>query len=162
MGYISKEKERAAAKRWRNANKNKIRDYNKRAYAKLPSGYQAAQSRKWRAANPEKKAAETKKYRQANLVKYKNYMRAWRRKQLIEPPPYEPPTHCEACGVEFEPTPQRRHCLDHCHITNRFRGWLCSNCNIALGLAGDTPGGVRKLLEYIVRAQAMLDLQLLE
>jgi hypothetical protein len=44
-----------------------------------------------------------------------------------------------------------------------FRGWLCSNCNIALGLAGDNPEGVRRLLEYITRAQAMLDLrQLLE
>jgi len=158
---LDKIKERATAKKWRAANKEKVRKYNQKAYAKLPKGYQAAQSRKWRAANPKKKAAESDRYRRANLEKFKNFTRAWRRKQLVEPPPYESPTHCEACGTAFEPTPQRRHCLDHCHLTNRFRGWLCSNCNIALGLAGDTPEGVRKLLEYIVRAQAMLDLRLL-
>ncbi len=141
--------------------KIKRREYMRKWYAAHP-GYLAERSRKWRAATPEKKRAQTKKYLTSNPDWFKKYMRAWRRKQLIAPPSYEPPGHCESCGIAFEPTPQRRHCLDHCHVTNRFRGWLCSNCNIALGLAGDNPEGVRRLLEYITRAQAMLDLQPLE
>lgn len=157
---VDKIKERATAKKWRAANREKIKGYNKKAAAKLPSGYGAAQSRKWRAANPEKKAADFQRYKQTHPNWFKNYMRAWRRKQLVEQPPYEPPAHCEACGDKFEPTPQKRPCLDHCHDTNRFRGWLCSNCNISLGLAGDSPEGVRKLLEYVIRAYAMLDLRL--
>jgi len=136
---LDKTKERATAKKWRAANKEKVRGYNQKAYAKLPEGYQAAQSRKWRAANPEKKATEFEKYKQ----KHPN----WFKKQTTR--------------RTTEPTPQRRPCLDHCHETNRFRGWLCSNCNISLGLAGDSPEGVRKLLDYIVRAYAMLDLRIL-
>ena len=61
---LDKTKERATAKKWRAANKEKVRGYNQKAYAKLPEGYQAAQSRKWRAANPEKKATEFEKYKQ--------------------------------------------------------------------------------------------------
>jgi hypothetical protein len=121
--------------------------------------------RKWRAKNPDK----TKQYNARVKTEWARALdialiteRAWRRKQLVAPPLYDPPEHCEACGITFEPTPQHRHCLDHCHVTNRFRGWLCSNCNIALGLAGDNPEGVRRLLEYITRAQAVLDLQLLK
>ncbi len=117
----------------------------------------AANGKKWKLKNPEKAQALHEKYRQKNLTYHAKYMRAWRRKQLIAPPPYEPPEHCEACG-----RPLLKPNLDHCHITNRFRGWLCNPCNAALGLAGDTPEGVRRLLEYIIRTQAMLDLQLLE
>lgn len=28
-------------------------------------------------------------------------------------------------------------CLDHNHNTNEFRGWICRECNIGLGLLGD-------------------------
>jgi Recombination endonuclease VII len=111
--------------------------------------------RKWRARNPDKvKAAND---RQRAKGDWSGYVRAWRRKQLVEPPPYEAPSHCEACGrVLIKPN------LDHCHATNRFRGWLCNPCNAALGLAGDTVEGVTRLLEYITRAQAMLDRKLTE
>lgn len=41
-------------------------------------------------------------------------------------------TPCEICGK----SDKRLH-FDHCHKTNKHRGWLCSKCNSALGTFGD-------------------------
>jgi Recombination endonuclease VII len=153
---IDLEKRRESQRRWAKANPEKVKA-NMRKWQVANKDKQAARNKEWKRKNPEKVKALHEKYRSQNKGYYKRYMRAWCRKRLVEPPPYEPPAHCEACGRSLvKPN------LDHCHITNRFRGWLCNPCNAALGLAGDTPDGVRKLLEYIVRAQAMLDLQLLK
>jgi Recombination endonuclease VII len=40
-------------------------------------------------------------------------------------------------------------CLDHCHKTGKFRGWLCSGCNTAAGLAGDDPRRLIALARYL-------------
>jgi hypothetical protein len=40
-------------------------------------------------------------------------------------------------------------CLDHDHSTGEFRGWLCSNCNAALGLMADSPERLRAMAEYV-------------
>ena len=40
---------------------------------------------------------------------------------------------CQACGE------QRVLCLDHCHETGRFRGWICHPCNLDDVLADDAP-----------------------
>lgn len=52
---------------------------------------------------------------------------------------------CEAC------TWAGRLCLDHCHRTGEFRGWLCSNCNTALGFAKDDPTLLERLASYLRR-----------
>ena len=39
--------------------------------------------------------------------------------------------------------------FDHDHATGGFRGWLCDNCNRALGLAGDSPVLLRRLADYL-------------
>lgn len=58
------------------------------------------------------------------------------------------PARCECCGVPFaEMTKGAR--LDHDHKTNTFRGWLCQRCNTALGMLGDTLGGVLRLVRYV-------------
>lgn len=113
-----------------------------------------ARVRAWKKANPEKYKAGQKRWRQKHQTKY---MRAWRRKKLAAPPPYEPPECCEACGRKLvKPN------LDHCHLTGLFRGWLCNPCNAALGLAGDTPEGVSRLLDYITLAYAKLEQRMQE
>lgn len=40
-------------------------------------------------------------------------------------------------------------CLDHDHVTGKFRGWLCDRCNRAIGLLKDSPALVRRALEYL-------------
>jgi hypothetical protein len=52
---------------------------------------------------------------------------------------------CEICGRE-----DRIH-LDHNHVTGAFRGWLCLNCNRALGLVRDNPVILRALAAYLER-----------
>ena len=50
---------------------------------------------------------------------------------------------CHACGG------QDRVCRDHDHKTGRTRGFLCNNCNTALGLLGDSPERLHQLAQYI-------------
>lgn len=41
--------------------------------------------------------------------------------------------------------------VDHCHTTNRVRGLLCTNCNMALGKFQDDLQNLRKAIEYMER-----------
>jgi len=36
-------------------------------------------------------------------------------------------TNCEKCGCEY--TKDNVKCMDHCHITGKFRNILCNGCN---------------------------------
>ena len=42
-----------------------------------------------------------------------------------------PGSRCECCGRID------RLFLNHCHTTGAYRGWLCGQCNLSLGLLGD-------------------------
>ena len=53
------------------------------------------------------------------------------------------PNKCEICGCGG------RICFDHNHKTGEFRGWICNNCNICLGMAKDSSLLLQKLIEYI-------------
>lgn len=63
------------------------------------------------------------------------------------------PTICECCGGL--PGKLALH-LDHDHKTNKFRGWLCGKCNIALGLFGDSKHGLQMALAYLDRFEKRL------
>lgn len=52
---------------------------------------------------------------------------------------------CGICGR----TSSTRLCIDHRHDTGKVRGLLCSSCNKALGLLGDTPEAIYKAYEYL-------------
>lgn len=82
----------------------------------------------------------------------REYMRAWRRKKLLGPPPLDPPERCEACGEK----PKRGLHLDHCHLTDFFRGWLCQKCNQALGMVDDSPDKLRALIAYLEMVYARI------
>ena len=53
------------------------------------------------------------------------------------------PKRCEVCNIV-----DIIH-FDHDHKTNKFRGWVCGNCNRALGCAKDSPSILRKLADYL-------------
>lgn len=55
---------------------------------------------------------------------------------------------CDACSVLEIECNTKLH-LDHNHETGAFRGWLCSNCNRALGLLHDSSERITALQTYL-------------
>lgn len=76
-----------------------------------------------------------------------------RRRRQVYDQGVEIPQACECCGRD--PRAARRGneslCLDHDHVTGRFRGWLCHNCNLGIGLLGDGELGLERALRYLRR-----------
>ena len=55
-------------------------------------------------------------------------------------------TACDCCG--------KIACLfiDHDHATGAWRGWLCRNCNVGLGMLGDCEISILQALSYLQKA----------
>ena len=79
-----------------------------------------------------------------------NYQRKYRGWPV---PTRADPGLCECCGLPPNGMSRYELSLDHCHASNVFRGWLCQKCNTGIGHLGDTIAGVRKALEYLLRAE---------
>ena len=47
--------------------------------------------------------------------------------------------------------------LDHCHRTDKFRGFVCANCNQLIGLAGECILGLENGIRYLERSGAESD-----
>lgn len=77
----------------------------------------------------------------ANALARKNWRERVGREQEAEAG--EKPNTCGVCGSGG------KICFDHCHATNKFRGWLCNRCNLVLGHAKDDPELLRKLADYL-------------
>jgi len=65
---------------------------------------------------------------------------------------------CMACGrqikIDFEcsggvKNHYKRAVVDHCHKTSKFRGILCSRCNLGIGQFENDPSLLRKVAEYL-------------
>ena len=58
------------------------------------------------------------------------------------------PARCEICGG---PPGRNRAAmsLDHCHEAHAFRGWLCSQCNLGLGMLGDNLASLERAVAYL-------------
>jgi len=39
--------------------------------------------------------------------------------------------------------------LDHNHTTKKFRGWICNNCNVAIGRFADSVTSLQKAIKYL-------------
>ena len=61
----------------------------------------------------------------------------------------EKPLVCDCC----KKPPKKKFVLDHCHVNETFRGWLCDHCNLAIGLLGDNIEGLKKALAYLERVE---------
>lgn len=59
---------------------------------------------------------------------------------------YDSYMHGASCGICAS---QENLVLDHCHETSKIRGVLCRKCNMAIGLLGDNPDGIKSALEYL-------------
>jgi hypothetical protein len=62
--------------------------------------------------------------------------------------------NCECCGTPFDQRKKEPH-ADHDHIDNHFRGWLCGNCNLALGYVKDSRDRLQLLINYLDNAKLL-------
>ena len=60
-------------------------------------------------------------------------------------------TPCACCGAVRE-----LH-MDHCHQTDRFRGYVCAHCNTMIGLAGESRRSLENGIRYLERSSADAD-----
>jgi hypothetical protein len=63
---------------------------------------------------------------------------------MLNPPGDIKSGACEICSRVFE-----KLVLDHCHDTGLIRGWLCRNCNLGMGLLGDSQDGLLNAVAYL-------------
>ena len=61
---------------------------------------------------------------------------------------------CGICGsTEVRRKNSRQWYVDHCHVTGKFRGLLCNNCNSALGLLRDDIAVLERAIAYLKASQ---------
>jgi hypothetical protein len=145
----------------------------KRAYDQRNREKFSARVRAYNQSNREKIKARRRAYHQRNREKVTAKQRAYHhrnREKLLAQKRWKwklstqrlqeteagrrKPSVCEVCGRKG------RIVFDHCHQKNNFRGWLCNDCNIVLGLVGDNPNRLRMLIAYLERTKDYISLQL--
>lgn len=102
-------------------------------------------------ADPTKDMTRTRKWALENPERRRDIVLKSLHKLRGLPPPTRPrPKLCELCG---RPSNGRgRLHLDHCRVTNGFRGWLCASCNLGLGSLGDQISRLKLAIAYLQRA----------
>lgn len=93
-----------------------------------------------------KRAPKKREYDKTRRAQKRQYW--WKVRGISEPTRPEA-EWCECCGR----LPEKTLHLDHDHRTGKFRGWICQQCNHALGLLGDDLASIEKAAEYLKRAQ---------
>ena len=132
------EAQKAAAAKWRANNPGKSTEWNQNHL-----GYQATKLREYRATNKEHADEVRVAWRAAHPGYDAAIALKWNHARLEKLAGRPRPKHCEVCGKSG------KICFEHDHTMNKFRGWLCSHCNSALGYAFDSPDLLRKLAVYL-------------
>lgn len=118
-------------------------------------GWRAAYSARWKAANPDKVRASSKKSNDKWPLHSPERrkaitLRASRKRQGLPEPTRAVGFNCECCGIARSALVRELH-LDHDHATGAFRGWLCSRCNVGIGMLGDDIAGLKRAIAYLER-----------
>ena len=119
----------AYQRNWRANNKEKTKEYGRRSYKKL---------------TPEQKKQKAHKSRMRSLqrkygISAENWQMLYERQGGL----------CALCRV---PGRTGRHgilSVDHCHETGRIRGLLCTPCNSAIGILGESRERIARVLAYV-------------
>lgn len=117
-----------------------------------------AQAR-YRLNSPDKIKRNQQRYRAKHKEKIRAYGEAYRarigtklatqrtiasqHKKRIKLAGTSPPEMCVGCQQTTNLV------FDHCHTSNRFRGWICNSCNKTLGFAKDNSLTLRRLADYL-------------
>lgn len=105
-----------------------------------------AASKKWLKDNKDKARTATLKWHKEHPGKARIRDRKSKLKRVYGIDVQDVPYVCEVCGKD---NGKRAICIDHDHETGKVRGFLCGNCNRALGLLKDDPALLEKLALYL-------------
>jgi Recombination endonuclease VII len=146
-------------KEWRKRNPDKVAEQNKR-YAKR---------------HPETHEKAAKKYRENNLQKIREDDKLRQRARRKADPAAQKRRmehyliRREAKRWEIAGRPRAENCdiclsnvlivFDHCHKTNKFRGWICDRCNKILGLVKDSSELLKKLANYLEKFNEQINIE---
>ncbi len=108
-------------------------------------------SRDWHRANPDYVRRKNQQHRQNNPDYYLNWAR--RKKYGLTPQDISDMRESQRglCSGCVRPLKEFKECVDHCHLTGKVRGLLCSDCNVSIGRLRDDPLTLRRLAEYLER-----------
>lgn len=146
---IDKDKRNARQRRWNAKNRDKIKATQERYAKRHPERVREIRRKcteNWRRANPERVTELKTRWARANPQKVARTRKMLRdRKRLVlEASIGRPkPDCCEICSMDKILT------ADHCHASGEYRGWICRNCNLAIGNAMDRPDFLRTMASYL-------------
>lgn len=110
-------------RKWRDKNREKVKEYYKRSYARRN------QEDPVREKLRRKAAALWTDYR-ISLEEYQNLLTRFN-------------NCCAICGNS------KQLCVDHDHLSGKIRGIICKRCNTAIGRLGDNEEGLTRALDYL-------------
>ncbi len=135
-------------KDWYSQNKQKLQQNMKSYYLKNKTEILACRA-KWYSENKLRIC-------ESNKNEYKNRPEKFRAKALkynygisLESYTRLKQEQGDTCKICCKKPNKRALSVDHCHVTGRIRGLLCSKCNMAIGLFDDSPELLQKTIEYL-------------
>lgn len=156
-----RELKRERARRYRERNREAIRESARSKRQKDPEGirrYHREYARRWKPKDLQRYRAERNAYSAAWRAANPEYLRKrGLQRHGLTPDQYEAMLAAQngGCAICGSTSPRRkdskRMFVDHCHVTGRIRGLLCSPCNTMLGLATDSPVRLRAAAGYLER-----------
>lgn len=128
----------------------------------------AKRNKEWKKANPYKVSLHNKTYKRKHKESTKIHNKTYKLKHKDESLGYRlknkyglsvneykrtlilQDNQCAICGKHF--TSQNgslKVCVDHDHKTGKIRGLLCGNCNVGLGMLGDSVTILNNAIKYL-------------
>lgn len=141
------QKQREYQRRYREANREKVRAADRAAKAKLTPEQRLEAQRRYYAANPEKRRAYAEKYRsegrtRAAQIKSRYGLTADQFESLLA-------TQGDVCAVCVGGFVGRKMYVDHDHATGAVRGIVHMECNTLMGLSKDNPELLERAAAYL-------------
>lgn len=170
--WQANKKKLSAARRVREAadptHKNKVAERSRRYNAANPPSDEdkkrsAANSKRWYyrqlddPAYVKRRAEYAKRYRSANPLsdEYKKRHRERQRfsKYGLDQDKFDKLVKKRGgtCGICLKVSVRLE--VDHCHATEKFRGLLCHNCNVALGSLRDSIPNLKRAISYLEKSK---------
>ncbi len=146
----NKDKIKELNKKWRLKNKEKIK-LNKKIWSEKNKETIKLKGIKYRESNREALSKKNKEYYLNNYRKALGWNLA-RYGLTVDDFETMSKKQGDVCGICLNKcTSRKRLSVDHCHKTGIVRGLLCNKCNRALGLIGDNKEFLNNAIKYLER-----------